>query len=433
MAAVTWKNIAPSNPSGLLSAANQAAKTMGEGISGIGTALQGGVDKKVESETNDFITDLMAAGSEEERNAMIGAANDSFLNMKNVNATNYELGEPDRAKKVFEEELAARLISDKDLAKYQSGLNIEEWNNKVANPQPTTKSSSNSSSSSSYQDPSNNDPTKSDGYFNQYLSGENTFGFGAGFGDNNRIEYADYTSDFLNYKDSETGNSIWGTTLSQDGTRENSDVTAWHVNELVQKRLLTFDDRSLIEGILPGGQKMGDNFIFTHNEQQYDFSDVKNNKNGAAEALNELIYDEIIGKPSPRKKIEVNYFKAFVKNNPELNTATGKKIFDQIYDKNIKNKNSFDQNGQVDKFFGTRPKEEIDQLIQDIVKPYSDEIAEKSEKIVSTMDYRFSIYQAEQLHKKGYENLEPLQKANYDALKAKFKGTKYESIFKKKN
>ena len=96
MAAVTWKNIAPSNPSGLLNAANQAAQSMGQGISGIGTALQSGVDKKVESETNDFITDLMAAGSEEERNAMIGAANQSFLNLDTVNKTNYELGAPER-------------------------------------------------------------------------------------------------------------------------------------------------------------------------------------------------------------------------------------------------------------------------------------------------------------------------------------------------
>ena len=110
MAAVTWKNIAPSNPSGLLSAANQAAKTMGEGISGIGTALQDGVDKKVESETNDFISDLMAAGSQEERDAMIAAANDSFLNLDQVNKTNYELGEPDRAMDLFNQKLAAETV-----------------------------------------------------------------------------------------------------------------------------------------------------------------------------------------------------------------------------------------------------------------------------------------------------------------------------------
>ena len=36
MAAVTWKNIAPSNPSGILNAANQAAQGMSEGLGTIG-------------------------------------------------------------------------------------------------------------------------------------------------------------------------------------------------------------------------------------------------------------------------------------------------------------------------------------------------------------------------------------------------------------
>ena len=36
MAAVTWKNIAPSNPSGILNAANQAARGMSEGLGTIG-------------------------------------------------------------------------------------------------------------------------------------------------------------------------------------------------------------------------------------------------------------------------------------------------------------------------------------------------------------------------------------------------------------
>jgi len=132
MPVVTWKNIAPDNQAGLLNAANQAAKTMGEGFAGVGTALQGGVDKKVESETNDFISDLMAAGSQEERDAMIGAANDSFLNMKNVNATNYELGAPDRAAEVFktnlqlEEESAMRLDTNRTANEFLLKQRIED-------------------------------------------------------------------------------------------------------------------------------------------------------------------------------------------------------------------------------------------------------------------------------------------------------------------
>ena len=46
MGVVTWKNIAPSNPAGILSAANEAAQAMGEGIAGIGTAAHVNSDKR---------------------------------------------------------------------------------------------------------------------------------------------------------------------------------------------------------------------------------------------------------------------------------------------------------------------------------------------------------------------------------------------------
>ena len=122
MAAVTWKNIAPMNPSGILNSMNQSAKQIGEAGTGIQDAISGYVDDRQTSETNAFVTDLMNAGSQEERDAMIGAANQSWLNLDQVNKTNYELGAPDRERKVFEEQLAAELISNKDLAKYQIGL-----------------------------------------------------------------------------------------------------------------------------------------------------------------------------------------------------------------------------------------------------------------------------------------------------------------------
>ena len=106
MGVVTWKNIAPSNPAGILSAANQAAQTMGEGFSGVGTALQGGVDKKVQSETDQFVAELMGLETQEERDSMIAQANDAWLNIDTINKTNYELGAPDREMKKFEEQLA---------------------------------------------------------------------------------------------------------------------------------------------------------------------------------------------------------------------------------------------------------------------------------------------------------------------------------------
>ncbi len=88
MAAVTWKNIAPSNPSGILNAANQAARGMSEGLGTIGENINQFATDKETSDTNAFVTDLMAAGSQEERDAMINAANQSWLNLDQVNKNN---------------------------------------------------------------------------------------------------------------------------------------------------------------------------------------------------------------------------------------------------------------------------------------------------------------------------------------------------------
>ena len=112
MGVVTWKNIAPSNPAGILSAANQAAKAMGEGFSGVGTALQEGVDKKVQSETDQFVSDLMGLETQEQRDAMISEANDAWLNLETINQTNYELGAPARAKLAMEEAASTKHYFD---------------------------------------------------------------------------------------------------------------------------------------------------------------------------------------------------------------------------------------------------------------------------------------------------------------------------------
>mgnify|MGYP001384887886 CR=1 FL=1 len=81
MGVVTWKNIAPNNPSGILGAANTAAKAIGEGFAGVGDAIQGYTDTRVQSETDDFVADLMALGSQEERDAMIAEAEGGWLNI----------------------------------------------------------------------------------------------------------------------------------------------------------------------------------------------------------------------------------------------------------------------------------------------------------------------------------------------------------------
>ena len=142
MAAVTWKNIAPMNPSGILNSMNQSAKQIGEAGTGIENAISGYVDDRQTSETNSFVTDLMSAGSEEERNAMINAANQSWLDLDQVNKTNYELGAPDREQAAFEKQQATESYFDKIQSRFDADQQIRINNEK---PKTSTRSSSSSS------------------------------------------------------------------------------------------------------------------------------------------------------------------------------------------------------------------------------------------------------------------------------------------------
>ena len=320
MAAVTWKNIAPSNPSGLLSAANQAAKSMGEGISGIGTALQSGVDNKVESDTNAFISDLMAAGSEEERNAMISAANDSFLNLDTVSKTNYELGAPERAKQVFEEQLAAEQFSKQELEKVKSGLRMDEWNNQVINPKPSTKT---------YKPKVIKDPFANGGFLDlTYGLDDSSSGLGTGFGPEDKIALAEKRKNFV---------------AAFEG-----DITMDEFNQFVNEGNLTFDDRLSIPG-------RNDMFEFTYNDKEYDFDGSQESQ----DLLYEAIYKTIKKTDSTKVITRSQYYDDFTEANPDLSLAKAKELFDDIYDKNVKNKTGYDDTGEISKtLFGELTKDE---------------------------------------------------------------------------
>ena len=91
---------------------------------------------------NAFVTDLMNASSQEERDAMIGAANQSWLNLDQVNKTNYELGAPDREQAAFEKQQATKSYFDKIKSTFDADEQIRINNNK---PPTSTKNSSSSS------------------------------------------------------------------------------------------------------------------------------------------------------------------------------------------------------------------------------------------------------------------------------------------------
>jgi len=114
MGAVRWTDMKPMNNAPLYSALTRASANIGNAGEGIQKAITDFSENKTEAETADFVNSLMQADNQAQRDNLISLANPSWLDMSTVNATNYELGQPERdlAITLDEEKRAAELWED---------------------------------------------------------------------------------------------------------------------------------------------------------------------------------------------------------------------------------------------------------------------------------------------------------------------------------
>ena len=335
MGVVTWKNIAPSNPAGILSAANEAAKAMGEGFAGVGDASKEFAEYKTQRETDDFVADLMSLETQEERDSMIAQANDAWLNIDLINKTNYELGAPDREKKAFEEQLAASQLSEMQVLEQKLKDEKDLLKYKFEHGYYTGTPGGKSTKKTTY-DPQDNSPWKVDG--SVFPAHDTSWhGGGTGVGPEEKEHYQVATQNFLSaaYDSGLIGSVDSG---KGDGTTRR-EITAWHINELANKGLLTFEDNIS----LPGWTGLDDTFIFKYAGDTYEFGKKMNQE--TSDALYEVIMSEVLGKTTQTVANKTLYWKDFLANNPDLDNpeafdkALG--IFQQKYNENITNKKSY--------------------------------------------------------------------------------------------
>ena len=316
MAAVTWKNIAPSNPSGILNSMNTSAAALATAGKGIGDAASGYVDDRQEAETNAFVTDLMAAGSQEERDAMIGAANDSWLNMKSVNATNFELGAPDRELDMFNQKLASQTVVDQAAAELlaENKILLQKEKNLENRSSTSTKGSGTYGPNSSGF---GKNPFLANGIYDSVLgkTDDTQWWMGPGMNNDDKTYLNQQKSDFL------SKTSV-----------QNLGITDAMFNELSNDSTITFDDGGILEG--------GDSFNFTHEGKSYpiDGSDASNT------ALMEVIQNKYLGTKSTRQVDRTKYYDVFTKNNPKLIEEKGyegaRDVFTALYKRNKLGSNS---------------------------------------------------------------------------------------------
>tara|TARA_R110002020_G_scaffold1999_2_gene9192 strand:- start:2919 stop:5420 length:2502 start_codon:yes stop_codon:yes gene_type:complete len=107
---ITWKTIAAPDMGSELRAVQASGDALGDAIAGFGTSVQDVAGIAQKSETDEFIAALNAANTDDERTAMVEAADKAWLNMERVNTavTDAELQDF----KVAGEERAKTLSAD---------------------------------------------------------------------------------------------------------------------------------------------------------------------------------------------------------------------------------------------------------------------------------------------------------------------------------
>ncbi len=320
MAAVTWKNIAPSNPSGILSAANQAAQGMSEGLGTIGENINQFATDKETSETNAFVADLMAAGSQEERDAMIGAANQSWLNLDQVNKTNYELGAPDREQAAYEKELASKHYFDKLMQgiKHENDLEIL-----TKTPSKSSKSNSNNQIGSertadekkSIFNPTNKVFTeleeKNEGFLNSWTP------FGSDYNENAQQRVQTFNNKFLN---------DFGTNISEEDLNVafNTGILRWEDDYSTDNDFYFEID----------GKTIGLN---DENADEFLFEKLMDEKFNEQARINQKAGYEVRDPEefrTQKSKVKSQYFDEFEKNNPKLKEVELENLFFNIWNAN---------------------------------------------------------------------------------------------------
>ena len=325
MGVVTWKNIAPSNPSGILQASVAAHKALGEGIGQIGTGIKDFSATKTKAATDDFITDLMALETQEERDDMIAAANQSWLNLDRVNKTNYELRAPEREQAAYEKQLASKHYFDKLLSGISADDQIRINQNK-----PTTSSTTGTT-----------------------IGGGRTADEKRGIFDPSNKVFTELEEDDKGWLASWTPvGSDYGS-MAQD-----------RVNTFNNKFLTTYGDDISDEdlnfafntGVLKWEDKFGTDTDFyfeldgksvslkDKNADEYLYEKLMDEKFNEQERINKKLGYE---KRDPedfrthKAKVKVEYFDKFMENNPKLSALDLEDLFFKIWNDN---ENSINQN-----------------------------------------------------------------------------------------
>jgi len=258
MAAVTWRNIAPIDTSGILDSVNTAGRQIGTGIAGIGDALTGYADDRTTSETDILRHALLQAADEKAKEEIMASQDMSFIDKGVLADIEKEKQDAARKQAIWDTQNAIEHAQNVEIANIGKKINVK-------------------------------------GYGKQ-TPGETFVDTYGGIDDSNLMFSHGYDSDDaeeLQQKGAYVLNR-WGTGTNQDinKTISQKDWNAW-ASERLSFRDELFDD-----------------FEFTHDGKKYDLDDVSD----------DILYDAILkfkGQASNKEIEESNAFTKWLTTQPE--------------------------------------------------------------------------------------------------------------------
>jgi len=109
--ALTWQNVSPSNPAGILQAGNMAGANIAKGLDVLGSSMQEGAKDYTDAETGKLLLMLDSAKDRNERQTILDDADKSYINQDIIAKDNQQFEAREQQK---EEALFSRTMQEQD-------------------------------------------------------------------------------------------------------------------------------------------------------------------------------------------------------------------------------------------------------------------------------------------------------------------------------
>jgi hypothetical protein len=126
--ALTWQNVSPSNPAGILQAGNMAGANIAKGLDVLGSSMQEGAKNYTDAETGKLLLMLDNAKDRNERQTILDNTDMDYIDSAIINKDNqeFEIGEQQQQNILFNQGIQTAAAEDRRKAA-TANLEFQQW------------------------------------------------------------------------------------------------------------------------------------------------------------------------------------------------------------------------------------------------------------------------------------------------------------------